>query len=343
MEVKPLKNFIAKLRGLYKAIDAVAEGKWDFFSIAVDYVYCKLRFKMRRQEYFVYGFYDFRNRYRKKFLLKRHKKKYLRIQTKFFTLSKYTFYRRIPDLYQRQILLAPHCGQERFLSFVKNHKKIFIKPDTGCSGNGVKLFEYTNDEAALAEFAQYSKDDPMICEELICQHDTLARLHPHCVNSVRILTLLLDGEVQVLSATLKIGTDPDSVIDNTNARGIFADVDIPTGIVSSFGMDARCNRIVHHPLSGIQIIGLQIPNWDIAIDLVTQAHKRLPQCCFFGWDVAITPEGADIIEANASPADQGTQAASRTPKGGKIIPLLKKDRLKQKNPKFVPNYDEADA
>ena len=77
--------------------------------------------------------------------------------------------------------------------------------------------------------------------------------------------------------------------------------------------------------------------------MVKQAHKQLPQCCFFGWDVAITPEGADIIEANASPADQGTQAASRIPKGGKIIPLLKKDRLKQKNPKFVPNYDVPDV
>ena len=50
MVMKPLKNFISKLRGLYKAIAAVAEGKWDFCSIAADYVYGGVNHSLRSRD-----------------------------------------------------------------------------------------------------------------------------------------------------------------------------------------------------------------------------------------------------------------------------------------------------
>lgn len=324
----------------YRALRDISDGKWDFCVLAADYLYCRLRFGVTHYEYLNFGFYDFSDHYRKNFLLKKHRKKYHHIQTKFFTLSKYTFYRRIPDLYRREVLLAPHCGQERFLEFLKKHKTIIIKPDTGCVGRGVEKVEYTDDTAALEVFATFDKTSPTICEELIRQHEVLSRLHPYCVNTVRVLSLLQDDEVHILAATLKIGTDPGSLVENKKGKGLAADVDTQTGIVTSYGMDGHCNRIVHHPVSGVQIIGIQIPCWQEALTLVKEAHKRLPQCRFYGWDIAITEDGPDIVEANGTPADRASQAISRTPKGGKIIPLLKKNRLKQKNPKFEPNYDD---
>ena len=180
----------------------------------------------------------------------------------------------------------------------------------------------------------------MICEEYIIQHDTMQKFNPYTVNTVRFLSVLVDGKAEVVAANLKSGASADAIVDNVNTGGFGAEVDIPTGIVNAFGMASDFTRFTHHPVTGVPILGFQVPNWDAAIDLVKQAHNRLPQCLFFAWDIAITPDGADIIEANSSPSDQITQAAARIPKGEKIVPMLKKDIRKQKNPKPVLNYEE---
>ena len=49
-----------------------------------------------------------------------------------------------------------------------------------------------------------------------------------------------------------------------------------------------------------------------------------------GWDIAITETGADIIEANNRPGSRIMQRMDGKPKGQKVIPLLRKDMLKEK-------------
>ena len=338
--MKTLKHWKNRVRSVYRMLKPLADSKFDFCVLTVDYLYCRLRFRVTQEEYYRFGFYDFSNHYRKKFLVKHHKKKYLRVQTKFFTLSKFLFYKRIPDLYHRDIILAPHCGQDAFLAFVRKHPKIIVKPDTGSAGLGIQVYENLDDDAAISLFSEFKKETPMICEEYVRQHDAMQKFNPYTVNTIRFLSVLVDGKAEVVAANLKSGTSADAIVDNVNTGGFGAEVDIPTGIVNAFGMAADFTRFTHHPVSGVPILGFQVPNWDAAIDLVKQAHNRLPQCLFFAWDIAITPDGADIIEANSSPSDQITQAAARIPKGEKIVPMLKKDIRKQKNPKPMLNYEE---
>lgn len=334
-----LKRMKAGLRSFKNAVKKRSKGKLDFLCVAMDLLYCKIRFKITIQEYLLYNFHQFSNRYRKHFILNYHRTKYHNIVTPAFTGSKFVFYQRIPDLYSRDILLVPYCGVERFLEFFKKHGRIIVKPDTGSIGEGIKLLEYRNDAEAMAFFESVTEDHPFVCEEFIKQHDVINQLNPYSVNTVRLVTFLDDGKVDIVAAVLKIGAGSESITDNMSLGGIGAQIDLDTGIVSSFGRDFYMNRYTHHPVSGKQIIGLQIPHWDKAKNLVKEAHRRLPQCYIYGWDIAITETGVDIVEANNRPGSRIMQVMDCVPKGHKIIPMLKKDKFKEYRATFQRNID----
>ena len=66
-----------------------------------------------------------------------------------------------------------------------------------------------------------------------------------------------------------------------------------------------------------------------AIDLVRKAHGQLPQCKLLGWDVAITPTGADIVEANNAPGTLLMQIGDMVPKGEKILQVIRQEEKKK--------------
>ena len=107
--------------------------------------------------------------------------------------------------------------------------------------------------------------------------------------------------------------------------GIAAQVDLKSGIVSTFGYDYEGNKYISHPTTGSNILGVQLPNWDKVIELVKTAHSKLPQCALLGWDIAITQTSADIIEANTAPGPLLTQFMDLVPKGEQIIALMKQN------------------
>jgi hypothetical protein len=342
--LKKIKSFVKRIREQSRTIKSIATDKWDFCVIAFDWVYCHFRFHITMDEYLKYSFYNYKNRYRKHYMLIHHRKKYHYFQTRHFTRSKYLFYKRIPDLFAREIILAPQCGQETFIEFFKKHKRIVTKPDTGSLGRNISIVEYTDDAAAKALFAQFNENNPFVCEEFIYQHDVMNKLNPYSVNTVRVMSVLVNGQVEITSATLRAGVQTASIVDNLKSGGLGAAVDVTTGIVTTFGKDYQFHTYSHHPITGVQIIGLNIPHWDKVIALIKEAHIRLPQCLLYGWDIAITPEGVDIIEANNAPGPMGNQAMDCIPKGYLIEPLMKKDILKQgktkkKNNRSVPVID----
>ncbi len=313
-----------RIKTFFKTIETVKGEGYNSFGICFDLLYCLIRFRVSCDEYLKYRFYELSNRYRKYFVLIYHQRhKYIKITTRRFTYSKFGFYKKIPDLFLREIICIPECGEEIFLEFARYHKKFIIKPDRGSLGKGIEVFEYTDDEHAK-ELYKKSFEGQIICEEYISQHRALKDLNPFSVNTIRVVTLLCDGEVKILSAALKSGVGSDSIADNMHKGGIGAQIDIATGIVSTFGYDYKYNRYTHHPISNLKIIGFEVPNWNKVVERVTEAHKRLPQCSIFGWDVAITQDDVDIVEANNAPGPMLMQTMDRVPKGRELFKLFKK-------------------
>lgn len=325
-------KFLSFPRDAYSVAKKVDSGKWSRFLICLDYIYCQVRYHITSSEYLDLQFYNYKHRYRKNFLLTyHHNEKFCKINTRGFTRSKYKFYQRIPDCFSRELILAPACGEDAFLEFCRKHKAIVTKPDGGSCGADVSIFTYKNDEQAREYFSKISDD--FVCEEFICQHEKMTEMSPFSVNTIRILTLLEEGEVEIISACLKTGNRIGCIADNLRKGGVGAQIDVKTGIVSTCGFDYDGNYYVNHPLSGVQFWGFNIPNWDEAIALVKRAHKRLPQCQLLGWDIAITQNGADIVEANNRPGMRLTQMADRIPKGEKVLRAIR--NAEKKGIKFI--------
>lgn len=323
-----IKKILKFPLNVYKIASKATSGKWSRFLICLDYMYCRLRFHTDSSEYLYYEFYNYKNRYRKNFLLRYHKKSAFRkINQSLFTRSKYNFYKKIPDCFFREFILAPDCGEDSFVQFAKKHKMIVTKPDTGSSGRDVRILTYTDDEKAREFFSKLSEST--VCEEFICQHEKLSEMSPFSVNTIRLVTLLENDNVEIISATLKTGGRIGVITDNLQQNGVAAHIDVNTGTIFTHGFDLYNNLHEKHPISGVQFLGFDIPNWDKAIELVKTAHMQLPQCQLLGWDIAITQTGADIIEANNCPGPPLMQMACPIPRGEKILKAARKAKKKK--------------
>lgn len=333
--MKYIKKIFSVIRNVKETAQQVDCSKWSQFLIFFDVIYCRLIYHATYKEYLMYRFYNYKNRYRKNFFLKYHQRnEFKKINTgTAFTKSKYGFYSKIPECFSREMIITSESGEQGFVDFAKKHGKIVVKPNGGSLGKGISIFTYTDDEQARKFYADFYKD--MICEEFIQQHDGMNALNPYSVNSLRIVTFLTDGEVKIIAAILRTGSKSGVFVDNMCSDGIGAQIEISTGIVSTHGFDYHDNTYIKHPVSGVQFLGFNIPNWDEAIQRVTQAHKKLPECRIFGWDIAITQSGVDIIEANNRPGVPIMQMEDLKPRGAEVLAVTR--RIKKKKAKNKRN------
>ena len=322
---------IAEFPGKARVIASkVASGRWDRFLIALDYFYCRLRFHVTDSEYVNFQFYNFKNRYRKNFLLRTHQNRLFKRLNKQpgLTRSKYMFYKTVPNCFAREMIYAPDCGVEAFLEFAKKHGKMVIKPDTGSLGRDINIVTYQNDEITRMVFDNLT--EKCVCEEFICQHEKMSELSPDSVNTIRFVSLWEPEGVQIVSATLRTGGQSGSLVDNLKKDGIGAQIDIETGIICTNGFDYNEHQFVKHPLTGVQFLGFNIPNWDAAVALVKKGHEQLSQNRLLGWDIAITQTGADVVEANGRPGTPITQMVDRIPKGEKVLKAIRATKKKKR-------------
>ena len=133
---------------------------------------------------------------------------------------------------------------------------------------------------------------------MIVQHPDVAAFSPASVNTVRLVTIKDDSDiVHFMYAALRMGTG--GLIDGISAGGIFAPVDVETGQVIRDGIKFNNEVCEAHPVSGKRIKGFQVPNWESVLSAAKTGAERLKGARLIGWDVAVTQEGAVLIEANS--------------------------------------------
>ncbi len=137
-----------------------------------------------------------------------------------------------------------------------------------------------------------------LVEEYAIQHPALMELSPSGLNTVRIITQLNQGKVVFLGARLRISVN--SVVDNMAAGNIAAPVDLVTGKVIGPGVysDITKNDETVHPVTGVKIIGFQIPFWKEVCQMAENAALFDTRNRSVGWDIAITLNGPELIEGN---------------------------------------------
>ena len=161
----------------------------------------------------------------------------------------------------------------------------------------------TMNVAELWELIETNFADGYLFQERLRAHPDIAKVCGDKIATARLLTIKQEGEPEILGTAWKIPAG-GNVADNFWRPGnMVAAVDADSGKITEAIQGLGLNRkiIFAHPDSNEAIAGLQLPDWEAAKALVLSASRLLHDTWMIGWDVAFTPDGPVIVEANETP------------------------------------------
>ena len=186
--------------------------------------------------------------------------------------------------------------KEEALEIINKYGKVLIKPtDTG-QGKGIELLDFNkNYDEAVKSFEEKISDGDFIVQELIKQSDQLARFNSSSVNTIRVISLIVDNKVEILSKILRVGSK-GSFIDNYSQGGMSRPID-DEGVLKTYAF-VKENK-VYVDNEGNQLTEEKIIGYDKIIEEIKKYHKRIPHLRMIGWDFAIDQDYEPVfIEYN---------------------------------------------
>lgn len=171
-----------------------------------------------------------------------------------------------------------------------------VKPSIASYG-GKNIFFFKNvDYDTISQFLKKPPLKNLIFQEVLEQSKQTSYLHPESLNTIRIMTLMLDNEIVILPAALRIGVG-ESRVDNASSGGIYCKIN-KDGSLANFAYDALGNKFNNHP-SGKLFGNVKINSIEKINSLVKKAAQKLPHFRLIGWDIALNKDDNPvIIEAN---------------------------------------------
>lgn len=168
-------------------------------------------------------------------------------------------------------------------------------------GKGVRKIEWDTIEEKESFVDELVKPIDMEFEGVLKQSEFMARFNPDSVNTIRIITLNINGRCTVLSSFLRMGVR-GSFVDNLNGNGILIGMK-QDGALHDFGINKRFEKQLESP-SGIPFKGEVVPEFERIKQIVVSFHKRIPYANLIGWDVALDENNnVIVIEVNLDSAE----------------------------------------
>lgn len=301
-----MSKYVSYLGKVYVGLkDAQKKSGLSIFFLWFDFLWCALRYGTRIKQYVYSNYWGLSHVARNEGLTYRRMErlidKYnlfeywdiLHVKQKFNVFYK--------DFIHHDWRYVNEISYDEFAIFLRKYDSIFIKPTLGEDGEGIRKFTLSScpDEDLEALFQKLIGEKAII-EECIIQHPSMA-FGTKSVNTIKVTTVMNSlGEPRIIKSMLRIGIG-DSVIDNLATGGAIYDIDIEKGIVSSYGYSKYGDKLIFHPGTELVILGFKIPHWERVKECAINAAKMLPQDRIIGWDIAITPDGVDLIEGNHNP------------------------------------------
>ena len=291
-----------------------------------DMLQCAARYGAGYYDYVMFGFYDMTAAQRDTYLTRVRNKKITEIMNDFSYSDEFDdklrFNQRFAAYLGRKTLNGETATLEQLEEFLQGQESIFAKINHGDCGRGVQKLYVKDFPDTKAMWDYLHENQLVVWEHVMPQHPDMARLHPASVNTMRILTDNVDGQVTIAYVVVKMGRG-GGVCDNSGQGGILCRVDLDTGKICSVATDDYFNIYEKHPDTGIPFIGYQIPLFHEALALAKQAAQEIPQIGHVGWDMAITPDGPAIIEGNDFPGTDLCQLAPHYPEKCGLWPYYK--------------------
>lgn len=159
-------------------------------------------------------------------------------------------------------------------------------------GHGVMFWNSCEDGIdKLEEFLHSSNN--IVCQEVIKQHPDLGILNPSSVNTIRLITIVFDNQVFMLSSFVRFG-GKGSRVDNSHSGGLACGVDLQ-GRLKDPAFDLSANRYDYQP-NGYQLHQIKVPSFDKCVHLVKELAPRFASVSrLISWDLSVDEKGEPIL------------------------------------------------
>jgi len=232
-------------------------------------------------------------------------------------------YFRTPEIYcliskGKFIPLSLHYNldcYDQFLKLINLINKIILKPNYSSRGKGIIFIEKEGDNFKVNAKRMNSKEledllaslnNYLVCE-FIEQGDFTKKLFPLTTNTIRINSFHnpVTSKTCLKYPMLRIGISSTYPIDNISQGGLFAFIDIDTGVLQEahqIEYPGKIKKIKIHPESSSQIEGTKVPHWDIIRDSILKTAELIsPLLKIVGWDIIVTDDNFVVLEGNNGP------------------------------------------
>lgn len=298
--MKKIQNIINTYRRYgYKTIWKKIGG----VSAMLDCILSQILLGSTPEEYIVLELWRKRFRERRTYLFERRNKKIYHYVKSHVTAdqfaqigNKFVFNRFFNQYVLREYLDAAEADENSVRAFIEEHEVVVAKLLSNTQGKGMLKISKEEIDSDLLKKLITGK---YLLEEIIVQHPDLSKINSSSVNTVRIATAIdSQGHAHIVGACLRCGA-AGSYVDNFHSGGVAYPIDVDMGVVINAGKNnSNLEQYVVHPGSGVMMIGFQIPHWKEIVSHVLTAAEMVPEMLFLGWDIAVTEEGFDFVEAN---------------------------------------------
>lgn len=138
-------------------------------------------------------------------------------------------------------------------------------------------------------------EDAALIEPLIIADPALADIVPEGLPDLRVISLFYEP----LMAMVRLPTLESDGKANLHQRAIGAGIDMVTGRITRAVVKGE--PITHHPDTGVNLIGFEIPGWERVLELASRCGPAVG-LGYCGADIVLdVNEGPLVIEVNAHP------------------------------------------
>ena len=214
---------------------------------------------------------------------------------------------------------------------------LFVKPEIGRGAVGAKAFRRCADgtfarngrklplAALLARVARNSWLVPQILQPMLRNHPGLADLAEQSLITIRVITCMdAAGQPVITHAMLRTLSKLEPTWPGHDEYA--APIGLDSGRMGLLCGDTAIGPrdwLEHHPMTGAPVLGRVVPQWSAIRALALAAHHAFGDRMLIGWDIAMTPEGPILIEANSYPDTEFLQRVHRQSIGDSPLgPLL---------------------
>lgn len=271
----------------------------------IDMVWCLLRYGAQPIDYTRFEFYKKsrreRNRYLTLFRYFKYVKKIRKELGADLMGNKIEEYRVFSKYIKRKWMpVTSDTSDADILSFCEQCGDLIAKPNNGEQGHGVFKIVH-GDRDSINTLLRLKSKENFVLEEVVQNYSDIKRINASSLNTIRVTTFRdKNGKVHIISIILRAGQN-GCFVDNWGSGGIGYNFDLEYGICDRPGKDKKNRPYIFHPGSDVQMIGFKLPRFEEMKQLVLDLCDVVPNAKYVGWDIALTPEGFDLIEMN-SPA-----------------------------------------